>query len=86
MLQQMEARLEADGLMTTKVSLQMDESGGGMQSVEPRAHDLLTKCMTMMQRVDQGMLRFRLSPMGKELVVTEAPVDPFDEFDKETVQ
>lgn len=81
LLHQMEAQIEQDGIMDTQVSLQMDESGGGLQTVQKKAHDLLTKCMTMMQRVDQGMLRFRLSPMGKELAPTETPTDPFDEFD-----
>lgn len=81
LLHKMEARLELDGLMTTKVSLQMDQAGGGLQNVEPKAHDLLTKCMTMMQRVDQGMLRFMLSPMGKEIVQPVKDVDPFAEFE-----
>jgi hypothetical protein len=86
LLRQMEAAIAADGLMGDKVSLQMDESGGGLQSVEKKAHDLLTKCMTLMQRVDQGMIRFRLSPIGKEMVTAEPEADPFAEFDQETVQ
>jgi hypothetical protein len=81
LLQQIEAQIEADGIMGTKVSLQMDETGGGLQTVEKKAHDLLTKSMTLMQRVDQGMMRFRLSPMGKELTPTEAPKDEWAEFD-----
>jgi hypothetical protein len=36
----------------------------------------------LMQRVEVWMLRFRLSPMGKELDVPEdQPEDPFAEFD-----
>jgi hypothetical protein len=81
LLRQMEALIAEDGLMGTKVSLQMDEAGGGMQNVEKKAHDLLTKCMTLMQRVDQGMIRFRLSPIGKEMTVETPTVDPFSEFD-----
>jgi hypothetical protein len=39
----------------------------------------------VMQRVEVWMLRFRLSPMGKELdVPDEEPADPFAQFD--TVQ
>jgi hypothetical protein len=83
LLELLEKQIADDGIMTDKVTLQMDEKGGGLQQVEKKAHDLLTKCMTLMQRVDQGMLRFRLSPMGKELAPPEkAPDDPFSEFDK----
>lgn len=85
LLHQMEAQLEQDGLMDTKVSLQMDETGGGLQTVQKKAHDLLTKCMTMMQRVDQGMLRFRLSPMGKEIIEPEPTKDEWSEFDGPSV-
>lgn len=36
----------------------------------------------MIQRVEAGMLRFRLSPMGKPVEQPEeAPADPFAEFD-----
>jgi hypothetical protein len=86
LLRQMEAMIAADGLMDTKVSLQMDETGGGMQTVQKKAHDLITKCMTLMQRVDQGMIRFRLAPIGKEIAAPEVVVDPFAEFDGDTVQ
>lgn len=82
LLRAMEAQIEADGIMADKVTLQMDEKGGGLQSVEKKAHDLLTKYMTLMQRVDQAMLRFRLAPMGKELVPPEPPVDEWQEFDQ----
>jgi hypothetical protein len=34
-----------------------------------------------MQRVETGKLRFRLLANGKELVESEPPADPFDEFD-----
>jgi hypothetical protein len=83
LLDKIEAQIEADGIMADKVTLQMDETGGGLQSVEKKAHDLLTKCMTLMQRVDQGMLRFRLSPMGKELAQAEPDkaIDPIAEFE-----
>lgn len=86
LLRQMEAMIAADGLMGDKVSLQMDDSGGGLQSVEKKAHDLLTKCMTLMQRVDQGMIRFRLAPIGKEIATPEPVADPFAEFDEGSVQ
>lgn len=73
-----------DGLIGTKVTLQMDEKGGGLQSVEKKAHALLSQHRQMMQRVETGLQRFRLSPMGKELTLPEPPADPFSEFDEPT--
>ncbi len=74
------AEILADGLTGTKVTLQMDEAGGGVQSVEKKAHTLLSQYRGMMQRVEAGFTRFRLAPMGKEIVVAEKAVDPFEEF------
>ncbi len=72
-----------DGLTGDKVTLQMDEKGGGLQSVEKKAHTLLSQHRGMMQRVEAGYLRFRLSPMGKELDIPEdGPADAFAEFDE----
>lgn len=49
------------------------------------AHPLLTQFRGLMQRVEAGMLRFRLSPMGRELPrADERQADPFDEFDDVT--
>jgi len=74
------AEILADGLTGTKVTVQMDESGGGLQSVEKKAHTLLSQYRGMMQRVEAGFTRFRLAPMGKEIVVEQKAVDPFEEF------
>jgi hypothetical protein len=77
-----EAEIEADGLTGTKVTLQMDESGGGLQSVEKKAHTLLPKLTTVMQRVEAGMVRFGLSPVGKPMVEDKpAEIDPFAKFE-----
>lgn len=48
------------------------------------AHPLLSQFRGLMQRVEAGMLRFKLSPMGKEIptVGGEQPADPFSEFDE----
>jgi hypothetical protein len=46
-----------------------------------RAHPLLTQFRGLMQRVEAGMIRFKLAPMGKEVVAPEKPADPFAEFD-----
>lgn len=75
------AEIMRDGLTQTKVTLQMDEQGGGLQSVEKKAHTLLAQHRGMMQRVEAGLARFRLSPNGKEIAVPLQPDDPFDEFD-----
>ena len=74
------AEILADGLTGTKVTLQMDEAGGGVQSVEKKAHTLLSQYRGMMQRVEAGFTRFRLAPMGKEIIVAQKAVDPFEEF------
>ena len=60
----------------------------GVQSIDrTAAHVLLTQYRGMMQRVESGMQRFMLTPMGKPLSVPEdVPVDPFSEFDPGTVQ
>lgn len=53
-------------------------AGGGNLA----AHPLLTRITTLSQRIEAGMMRFKLSPMGKELDKPGAPsVDPFAEFD-----
>lgn len=78
--------ITTDGLTGTKVTLQMDEKGGGLQSVEKKAHTLLAQHRQMMQRVEAGMLRFRLSPIGKEMTPAEQPKDEWDEFETPTVQ
>jgi hypothetical protein len=46
------------------------------------AHPLLTRITTLSQRVEAGMVRFKLSPQGKELETAKPqPADPFAEFD-----
>lgn len=49
------------------------------------AHPLLTRFTVLMQRIEAGMVRFKLSPIGKELEsATKKPdADPFAEFDGE---
>ncbi|MGE0450854.1 MAG: P27 family phage terminase small subunit [Vicinamibacterales bacterium] len=47
------------------------------------AHPLLTRITTLSQRIEAGMARFKLAPMGKELETGKpVPVDPFAEFDQ----
>lgn len=79
------AQIEADGLTCDKVTLQMDEHGGGLQSVEKKAHTLLPRLQGMMQRVETGLSKFRLSAMGKELAPAERPKDEWDDFEDTAV-
>jgi hypothetical protein len=44
-----------------------------------KAHPLLTQYRGLVQRVDAGMLRFRLSPIGKALI--ELPKKNANDFD-----
>jgi hypothetical protein len=47
------------------------------------AHPLLTRITTLSQRIEAGMLRFKLSPIGKELEgARPAEKDPWAEFDQ----
>ncbi len=67
------AEIEADGYMTSKVTLQMDEKGGGLQSVEKKAHSLWPQFRGLMQRVETGYMRFRLTPDGKQRAANAEP-------------
>lgn len=45
------------------------------------AHPLLSRFTTLFQRVEAGMIRFKLAPMGKDLTEPAPAADPFAEFD-----
>jgi hypothetical protein len=49
--------------------------------VEGAAHPLLSRHVALMVRVEAGMTRFRLIPMGKEMPAAEEKADEFSEFD-----
>jgi len=74
--------LEADGLMQNRLSTKMDETGGGEQVFESKAHPLIARWTALLVRVEAGLTRFRLAPMGKELAPVEEPKDDFGEFDQ----
>lgn len=46
-----------------------------------KAHPLLTQYRGVTQRVEGGLLRFRLSPIGKPFVEPTTPADPFADMD-----
>lgn len=53
-------------------------AGGGKVGANP----LLARYTTLLQRVDAGMMRFKIAPMGKEIEgPAEKPGDSFAEFD-----
>ena len=49
------------------------------------AHPLLARHVAFVVRVEAGLTRFRLQPLGKPLAVPDAAVDPFAEFDRPRV-
>ncbi len=63
--QTMREMLAKDGLTETVVSLQMDEKGGGLQSVHKKAHALLGKLLELAAKNDLGLVAFRLAPTGR---------------------
>lgn len=58
-------KIIASDWQVDKVTLQMDEKGGGLQQVEKKASDLITKWQAMLVRVENGMARFKLTADGK---------------------
>jgi len=65
----MQARIDKEGQVLNLVS-------------GKKAHPLLGHHRGMMQRVEVGLARFKLAPIGKELTEGAAPVDPFSEFEE----
>lgn len=75
---QMAAAISADGLTYLKVTV----DGSGQEHTERKANPLLAQHRGMMQRIEAALMRFRLSPMGKELVPSEPVKDEWAEFDE----
>lgn len=71
------AELEGGSLTYVKVTV----DGSGQEHTELKANPLLGHLRGQMQRVEAGLARFKLAPTGKALVESEAPVDPFSQFD-----
>jgi phage terminase small subunit len=75
-----QARVLKDKLLRQVVDQGTVVSGAGGNLA---AHPLLARFTTLLQRVEAGMLRFKLSPMGKEIEAPkEADRDAFAEFDQ----
>ena len=73
--------LEADGVTTVALKTRMEQDGSGDQIGEVKAHPLIAKWTALLVRVEAGLTRFRLAPMGKEMPAVEEPEDAFAEFD-----
>jgi hypothetical protein len=79
----MAASVEADGLTFLKVTV----DGAGQEHREVKAHPLLSQYRGILQRVEAGFQRFKLTPMGKPMeAAEEVAADPFAEFDEGPVQ
>lgn len=74
---QMAEQIQADGLTYVKITV----DGSGQEHSELKAHPLISQHRGMMQRVEAGLVRFRLSPIGKDMAPPAEPEDPFQEFD-----
>jgi hypothetical protein len=71
------ATIQAEGWTFVKVSV----DGAGVEHSELKKHPLVADHRGWEQRVEAGRARFRLAPIGKELVVAAKPDDPFGEFE-----
>lgn len=70
--------IDTDG-WTFKHAILSDE--GETLSVEIRKHPLISEYRQWKIRVEAGRARFKLAPIGKEIVEQAKPDDPFAEFD-----
>ena len=82
------AIIQKDGYTISKVTLQMDESGGGVQLMEPKAHPLLSQFRGLMQRVETGLARFRLTGDGKAIEADQEPkaLSPLEKLQQQARQ
>lgn len=65
MIDKMKAKVIADDFETTKVSLQMDEKGGGLQVVEKKKHHLISELRGWTMVVKASLKDFDLTGIGK---------------------
>ncbi len=70
------ATIQAQGWTFLKISV----DGAGVEHQELKKHPLVADHRGWEQRVEAGRARFRLAPIGKEIVVAAKAADPFEEF------
>lgn len=73
-------QIDRDGYTHTKVTV----DGSGQEHQEIKAHPLMSRATALMVRIEQKRVKFRLAPIGKEIVSTEPPKDEWAEFDAES--
>ena len=83
--QRMFQEIDEVGLTYETRHVDVQAQGGDREEViearEIKKHPLLVDHRGWQQRVDAGMLRFKLSPMGKEVVAAAPVKDAWDDFD-----
>lgn len=77
------ALIEADGWTFVKALMGGD---GEVIGREIKKHPLVADQRGWEQRVEAGRARFRLAPLGKEIVASAKVEDPFAEFDGEVAR
>lgn len=80
--QRMADEIDAKGLTTAALDTQMDPDGGGSQSIQEKAHPLLSRQAALLVRIEAGLTRFGLAPMGRPMAEPESPADEWAEFDQ----
>lgn len=80
------ATIEEDGMTYQRKTVHVEREDADTElrteECEIKAHPLITHHRGLMQRVEAGLMRFRLSPIGKEVVVGEAKKDEWADFDE----
>ncbi len=79
--------LESEGLTTYAIKTRMEQDGSGEQVGETKAHPLLSRYAVLLVRVEAGLTRFRLAPMGKPMEVpADEPADEFAAFESQPLR
>lgn len=78
-------QIEEDGLTFESRHVEHQAAGADREEIiesrEIKKHPLLPDHRGWQQRVEAGMARFKLTPMGKEVVPAEAPKDEWADFE-----
>lgn len=79
------AQIEEDGLTFRSTHVEFQKEGADVEvrteACEIKKHPLLNEHRGWQQKVDAAMARFKLAPMGKEVVPPEPVKDVWSDFD-----
>lgn len=75
-------QVERDGWTHLKVTV----DGSGQEHQELKAHPLISRATTLTARVEQKRVKFKLAPIGKEMIPPEQPRDEWAEFDADAAR